>query len=252
MRRGIGSAMLFAVAWPRCGPGGLARLVGQRCDPGRPGLCDHHGAAAGGAAAAGTPVPRAAGQSAGLPFRVGCYAALLALIPATVAVEQFATTPPRGVADLRVYLLIAGRSGRAPWGRRDLPPGHHGAVRGGHPLDDLAAVAGCPGHARRRHRCGHRPSVSSCTRWHRLDEQGCHQPVAAGIRYRSARAARVAAAALRPGGGCGHSRPALHRIEQLTRASGRQDPPGHGGGAPHQPGRRVPWSSTFWAPARPR
>ena len=49
-------------------------------------------------------------------LRVGCYAVLLALIPATVAVDQFATTPPRGGADLRVYLLVAGRSSRTPWG----------------------------------------------------------------------------------------------------------------------------------------
>jgi hypothetical protein len=48
-------------------------------------------------------------------LRVGCYAVLLALIPATVAVDQFATTPPREGADLRVYLLIAGRSDRTPW-----------------------------------------------------------------------------------------------------------------------------------------
>ncbi len=49
-------------------------------------------------------------------LRVGCYAVLLALTPAMVAVDQFATTPPRGGADLRVYLLVAGRSSRTPWG----------------------------------------------------------------------------------------------------------------------------------------
>ena len=116
MRRGIGSAMLFAVA---------AAVAARAAWPGS-------------SASVATPVDRAYVITmvlllAGLPLlarpflgppdnrparrlRVGVYAALLALIPATVAVEQFATTPPRGVADLRVYLLIAGRSGRAPWG----------------------------------------------------------------------------------------------------------------------------------------
>lgn len=54
--------------------------------------------------------------------------------------------------------------------------------------------------------------------------------MAARIRCRSARNARVAAAALRPGDGGGGSRPALHRIAQRTPASGHQGPPDDGGG----------------------
>ena len=53
-------------------------------------------------------------------LRFGTCAAFLALIPASVAVEQFQTTPPRGAAYLRVYLLIAGRTGSAPWGAEAL------------------------------------------------------------------------------------------------------------------------------------
>jgi hypothetical protein len=40
-------------------------------------------------------------------LRVGCYAALLVLLPADVAVQQFLYTRPRGGPDLRLYLLIA-------------------------------------------------------------------------------------------------------------------------------------------------
>ena len=110
--RRIGSAILFAAAAAAGGLGGLAGLVGQLCHPGRPGLCDHHGAAAGRAAAAGTPVPRAAGGSRAARFlRVGTCAALLALMPAEAAVYQFAETPPRGGTDLRLYLLIAWKVG---------------------------------------------------------------------------------------------------------------------------------------------
>jgi hypothetical protein len=116
MVRRIGGLLLFAVA------AGTAVLVAW---PGSPASVD-------------TPVDRVYAIAmvlllAGLPLlarwflgppdnrparrlRVGCYAALLALIPATVAVDQFATTPPRGGADLRVYLLVAGRSSRTPWG----------------------------------------------------------------------------------------------------------------------------------------
>ena len=62
-----------------------------------------------------------AGDSRAARFlRFGTCAAFLALIPASVAVEQFQTTPPRGAADLRVYLLIAGRTGSAPWGAEAL------------------------------------------------------------------------------------------------------------------------------------
>ncbi len=53
-------------------------------------------------------------------LRFGTCAAFLALIPASVTVEQFQTTPPRGAADLRVYLLVAGRTGSAPWGAEAL------------------------------------------------------------------------------------------------------------------------------------
>jgi len=115
MRRGIGRAMLFAVA---------AAVAARAAWPGS-------------STSVATPVDRVYVITmvlllAGLPLlarwflgapdnrparrlRVGCYAAFLALIPATVAVDQFATSPPRGLADLRVYLLIAGQSGRAPW-----------------------------------------------------------------------------------------------------------------------------------------
>jgi len=68
------------------------------------------------------------------------------------------------------------------------------------PAGDSCAT--CPGHARRRHRRGHRPRPRHVRGGAAWTQQGCHQPVAARIRYRSARAARVAAAALRPGGGC--------------------------------------------------
>jgi hypothetical protein len=47
-------------------------------------------------------------------LRVGCYAALLALLPADVAVDQFLYTPPRAGADLRVYLLV-GPTNHALW-----------------------------------------------------------------------------------------------------------------------------------------
>jgi hypothetical protein len=49
-------------------------------------------------------------------LRVGCYAALLALLPAVNAVEQFSYTPPRGSADLRVYLLVANPAHHSPGG----------------------------------------------------------------------------------------------------------------------------------------
>ena len=42
------------------------------------------------------------------------------MIPATVAVEQFAYAPPRGGADLRLYLLINGRPTHALWGAESL------------------------------------------------------------------------------------------------------------------------------------
>jgi hypothetical protein len=49
-------------------------------------------------------------------LRIGCYAALLALLPARAAVERFSYTPPRGSAELRVYLLAGGTTQRLPWG----------------------------------------------------------------------------------------------------------------------------------------
>ena len=48
-------------------------------------------------------------------LRVGACAALLALIPADAAVWQFAQTPPRGGADLRVYRLVASLAAPKPW-----------------------------------------------------------------------------------------------------------------------------------------
>jgi hypothetical protein len=57
-----------------------------------------------------------AGDSRGARFlRAGTCAALLALIPVEAAVEQFAQTPPRGGADLRVYRLIASPAAPKPW-----------------------------------------------------------------------------------------------------------------------------------------
>ena len=53
-------------------------------------------------------------------LRAGACAAFLALIPATVAVEQFAYAPPRGGADLGLYLLINGRPTHAQWGAESL------------------------------------------------------------------------------------------------------------------------------------
>ena len=49
-------------------------------------------------------------------LRLGCYATLLALLPVVNAVEQFSYTPPRGSAELRVYLLVADPSHRSPGG----------------------------------------------------------------------------------------------------------------------------------------
>ncbi len=108
MRRRIGSALLFAVA---------AALVAWAAWPGS-------------AADAATSVDRVDVITmvlllAGLPLaarrffgpparsrtarflRVGGYVALLALIPAKAAVEQFTDAPPRGGVVLRLYLLIA-------------------------------------------------------------------------------------------------------------------------------------------------
>jgi hypothetical protein len=45
-------------------------------------------------------------------LRFGTWAAVLGLIPARIAVEQFGYTPPRGGIDLRVYLLIANPRGK--------------------------------------------------------------------------------------------------------------------------------------------
>ena len=85
-------------------------------------------------------------------LRVGSYAGFLALILANV-VEQFLSVPPGGVSTCACTGLSRARTNRQPLAARNPLPGHHGAVRGRHPLDDLAAVRDCPGHARRRHRC---------------------------------------------------------------------------------------------------
>ena len=53
----------------------------------------------------------AGGSRAARFLRAGTCAALLALLPAEAAVCQFAETPPRGGADLRLYLLIAWKVG---------------------------------------------------------------------------------------------------------------------------------------------
>ena len=55
------------------------------------------------------------GSPAGRFLRAGTCAALLALIPAEAAVQQFAQTPPRGGADLRVYRLVASPAAPKPW-----------------------------------------------------------------------------------------------------------------------------------------
>ena len=49
-------------------------------------------------------------------LRLGSYAALLAALPAVNAVEQFSYTPPRGAAELRVYLLVANPAHHSPGG----------------------------------------------------------------------------------------------------------------------------------------
>ena len=116
MRRGIGSATLFAVAaavaawaaWPSTSAS-FATPV-DRVDviamvlllAGLPVLARWF---------FGPPDNRSARR-----VRVGCYAAIVALIPAKAAVEQFAYTLPRGGADRRVYLLITGPPGYALWG----------------------------------------------------------------------------------------------------------------------------------------
>ena len=56
------------------------------------------------------------GGRAGRLLRVGAYVALLALMPAQTAVDQFDNTPPRGGVDLRVYLLVNPEHPRPPWG----------------------------------------------------------------------------------------------------------------------------------------
>ncbi len=107
MRRGIGKAVLFAmaaavavlVAWPGSPAG--SRATGDRVYAitmvlllaGLPLLA--------------RPFLGPVGDSRAARFlRFGTCAALLALIPARAAVDQFQTTPPRGSADLRVYSLI--------------------------------------------------------------------------------------------------------------------------------------------------
>ncbi len=112
MRRGIGSAMLFAVA---------AAVAAGAAWPGS-------------SASSATPADRVGVITmvlllAGLPLltrwflgppdnraarwlRAGCYAGFLALIPAETTVEQFVSAPPRGGVDLRLYRLIAGWTNR--------------------------------------------------------------------------------------------------------------------------------------------
>jgi len=49
-------------------------------------------------------------------LRLGSYGVLLAVLPAVNAVELFSYTPPRGAADLRVYLLVANPAHHSPGG----------------------------------------------------------------------------------------------------------------------------------------
>lgn len=112
MRRGVGSAMLFAVA---------AAVAARAAWPGSP-------------ANSATPADRIGVITmvlllAGLPLlarwflgppdnqaarwlRTGCFAGFLALIPAETAVDQFDSAPPHGGIDLRLYRFIAGWTNR--------------------------------------------------------------------------------------------------------------------------------------------
>ena len=116
MRRGIGSALLFAVAvalvawtaWPGS-PANLATSV-DRVD-----VITIVLLLAGPAPLARRFFGPPGGSRTARFLRVGTYAAILALIPAKATVEQFTGAPPRGPVVLRLYRLIGGGPGGAPW-----------------------------------------------------------------------------------------------------------------------------------------
>jgi hypothetical protein len=114
MRRRIGSAVLFAaaaaaaarMAWPGS-PASLATGADRVYVITMLGLLA-------GLPLLARPFLGPAHSRAARLLRAGTWAAFLALIPAEAAVQQFLYTPPRGGADLRLYLLIAGDPPGAP------------------------------------------------------------------------------------------------------------------------------------------
>jgi hypothetical protein len=61
--------------------------------------------------------PAGDSRAAGLVRAAGC-AAFLSIAPAMTRIEQFRFTRPRGVADVRIYLLVCQVNfGHAPWGK---------------------------------------------------------------------------------------------------------------------------------------
>jgi hypothetical protein len=109
MRRGTGSAMLFAsaaalaawAAWP--GPMGSFAASVDRAD-----VIAMVMLLAGLALVARRFFGPAGGSRAARFLRAGTYATILALIPAKNVVERVLDAPPHGGPDLRLYLLIAG------------------------------------------------------------------------------------------------------------------------------------------------
>ena len=109
MRRGIGSAMLFAVAAARVGWPDSAANSATAAD--RVGVIAMVALLAGLPLLArwllGPPDNRAARW-----LRAGCYAGFLALIPAETMTDQILSAPPHGGVDLRLYRFIAGWTDR--------------------------------------------------------------------------------------------------------------------------------------------
>jgi hypothetical protein len=112
MRRGIRSAMLFAVA---AAVAARAAWPGSSANSATP--ADRLGVITMVALLAGLPL--LARWFLGPPdnrparwLRAGCYAGFLILVPAETAVDQFLNVPPRGGVDLRLYRFIAGWSNR--------------------------------------------------------------------------------------------------------------------------------------------
>jgi len=112
MRRGIGSAMLFAVAAVAA-----ARAAWPDSAANAATAADRVGVIAMVALLAGLPL--LARWFLGPPdnraarwLRAGCYAGFLALIPAETMTDQILSAPPRGGVDLRLYRFIAGWTNR--------------------------------------------------------------------------------------------------------------------------------------------